>query len=124
MMLIANILCCAIVLIVPALMIRSGLLGAKTASSLGAKHGFRTDTSLSSDEAWKHAQKLVGVRYPLFGVLLAIVCVAFIIFMPLDNLLKLAIFTGIVFGFEIVVLLVVMMTIEMSLQSRFKNTAA
>lgn len=123
-MLIAKILCCILLLITPALIIRSGLLSAKAASSFGAAHGYRSDASLSSPEAWAHAQKIVGTRYPIVGVLLAIVSLYFMICAPVTNALSLFIFWSIIFGFEIVILLCAMVSIELSLQSRFKKASA
>lgn len=123
-MLIAKVFCCILLLITPALIVRSGLLSAKAASSFGAAHGYRSDASISSPEAWAYAQKIVSVRYPIVGILLAIVSLYFMICAPASNALTLAIFWGIIFGFEIVVLLCAMVSIEISLQSRFKKASA
>lgn len=123
-MFIAKVICCALLLITPALIIRSGLLSARSASSFGASHGYRSNTSLSSPEAWTIAQKLVSVRYPIIGILLAMASLGFLLAMPITNTLTLAIIWAIAFGFEIVILLSAMVSVEISLQNQLSKASA
>lgn len=121
-MLIATIISCLILLIAPALIIRSAMQ-CKQAKALGAKGGFHCPSALSSQNAWDWAQKLASVRLFVAGIVMAVLGVGFMLLMPATDLISLLFCAGIAFGLEIVALLFIMTTIEMSLQNHIKPSA-
>lgn len=114
-----SILCYLFLLIAPALTVRSALQ-AKSSPAYGAKNGFQCPTALASSEAWTYAQKLASSRLIIGGVLMAVFGIAFMAAMPYVDTISLLFCVGIAFGIQIIVLQVVMMSIEMGLQSHLK----
>ncbi|MBR5561262.1 MAG: SdpI family protein [Clostridia bacterium] len=94
-------------------------LKSKTASAFGAKNGFQCPTALTSNEAWAQAQKLASSRLIIASVLMAAIGIAFMLVMPSEDTVSLLMCAGIAFGIQIITLMVVMVSIEMGLQSRF-----
>lgn len=114
-----SIICYLFLLIAPALTIRAALQ-AKTNPAFGAKNGFQCPTALTSKDAWAHAQKVASSRFIIGGVLMAVLGIAFMLMMPSKDTVSLLMCAGIALGLQIIALMVVMMSIEMSLESHFK----
>lgn len=118
-----SILCYALLLIVPALALRSAMLCRSCASTPGAKKGYHSRMNLSAPEHWAYAQKLASSRYILAAAVMAVLGIGFMAFMPAADLVSLLFCCGIALGLEFVALLMIMSSIEMGLNSHFKTPA-
>lgn len=114
------ILCYAILLLFPALVLLCGLNYQKSAATPGAKKGYHADGVPNTPDAWRYVQKLAGTRYVIFSVLMLVCGIGFMLLMPYADLVSLLCCAGIALGVEIVVLLIGMTTVGMALQSHFK----
>lgn len=123
-MTISAIACYALLLLVPAATLLSGLKLHKAAAVPGAKGGFTADYIPHTPDAWAYTQKLVGTRYALFSILMLVCGVGFMLMMPYADLVSLLCCAGIALGIEVVVLLVGMTSAGMTLQNHFKKANA
>lgn len=117
-----SIVCYLLLLIAPALTAYSAMQP-KSASAFGSKNGFRCPTALTSNEAWAQAQKLASFRLVIGSVLMAVLGIVFMLVMPPADMVSLLMCAGIALGIQIITLLIVMVSIEMGLQSRIKSSA-
>ena len=69
------ILCLAVLLSVPALLIYIGYTRQNLCGSIGAKLGYASALALSSPEAWAFAQKSSVKRYIVTGAITAVIAV-------------------------------------------------
>jgi len=113
-----TIVCYLLLLIAPALTILSAMQS--KGAAFGAKNGFKCPTALTAEKAWVHAQKLASSRLIAGGVLMAVLGIAFILALPYPDTVSLLMCTGIALGIQIIALMIVMVSIEMSLQSHMK----
>ncbi|MBR3795125.1 MAG: SdpI family protein [Clostridia bacterium] len=116
-----SLICYLFLLIAPALAIRTAIQSKNAA--FGAKNSFKCPSALTSKDAWAHAQKLAASRLVFGGVLMAVLGIAFMLVMAYADTVSLLFCAGIAFGIQIIVLMVVMMSIEMGLQSHLKPSA-
>lgn len=66
-------LCLAVLLVIPVIMIYCGYIRQNNCSKLGAKFGYRTALSLSTAEAWAYAQNTSVKRYIIAGAISGVV---------------------------------------------------
>ncbi|MBQ2833005.1 MAG: SdpI family protein [Clostridia bacterium] len=117
----AKILSCALLLIVPALITLMSRRCTNAAEQYGHPHGYRSAAALSSEHAWKFAQKKASLLYSICTVLSAIAGIGFALCLPAPDLISLIICTGIAFGLEVVIVLFFMTAIELSVQGFSKK---
>ena len=67
------ILCLLLLMIIPAIMVYAGYVRQSCCAKVGAKYGYTTRLSLSSPEAWAHAQAECPKRYMVSGGVLVAV---------------------------------------------------
>ena len=112
--------CYALLLIAPALTLRSGLHYKRIAATPNAPKAYPSHVAVPSPSGWTYAQNLAAVRLMIAGIVMAVLAIAFMAMMPASDTHSTLICAGIALGIEIVILLCFMTSIEMSLQSRFK----
>ena len=69
------VLCTLLLMIVPAIMVYAGYVRKDRCAKIGAKYGYTTELSLSSEKAWAYAQAACPKRYMVSGAVLAAVVV-------------------------------------------------
>ena len=69
------ILCVLLLMIVPAIMLYVGNIRKSGCAKVGAKYGYTTKLSLSSEKAWAYAQAASPKRYMVSGAVLAVAMV-------------------------------------------------
>jgi len=119
---VATVLVCILLLLLPGYMLVSIRNTRASVGSMGSKDGYHSAMSLSSQDARKYAQHIIQFRYIIGSVFLSVVSLLFVLFIPAENMITLITLAGIALGFQAVVLLFLMASIEISLQRYRRNT--
>ena len=110
------ILCTLLLMIIPAIMIYAGYVRQSRCAQVGAKYGYTTQLSLSSEKAWAYAQSACPKRYMVWGVVLAVVDLLLML-LPLGaEPLSIAIYAFTLLLLELLVWGVVVCTVESGLR--------
>ncbi|MBQ2990470.1 MAG: SdpI family protein [Clostridia bacterium] len=107
-------LICILLLLLPGYMLLSVR---QKHTTIGSRGGYRSALSLSSKGAWQYAQRIMHLRYMLGGILMIVASLLFILCIPAKDVVTLVILGGIALGFQVVVMLFLMASIEISLQN-------
>lgn len=116
------ILCLAALLTTPALDIILGLIRSK-GLPVGAKYGYKTILSLSSKEAWTHAQHASGMRYVMTGIVMGIASLLIMLSVPDSNTMNLYIFSVTLFLTQSIFEILLISSVESELRTKFSKKA-
>lgn len=112
----AWLLCLLLLMVVPAIMLYAGHVRKNLGTKVGAKHGYSTRLSLSSPEAWAHAQAACIKPYTLRGAILAVVCALLMLVSLGAEASSICIYAFILLLLELLVWGIVLCTVESSLR--------
>ena len=65
------VVCVAMLIVIPAVMVFFGAVRKNLAGKIGGKFGYKTELSMTSQEAWDFAQKACVTRYVVGGIAIA-----------------------------------------------------
>ena len=112
------ILCLIALLVTPALDVALGFTRGK-GLNFGAKFGYKTSLSLSSADAWAHAQHASGTRYIITGIVMSIVTVLIMRLVPDTNAMNLYIFSVTLFLMQSVFEILLISSVESELRAKY-----
>ena len=112
----AWLLCLLLLMAIPAIMLYAGHIRKGLGKTIGAKYGYSTHLSLSSAEAWAHAQAACTKPYMLWGAILAIVCALLMLVALGAEASSVCIYAFTLLLLELLVWGIVLCTVESSLR--------
>lgn len=110
-------ICLAILLVIPVVLVYAGYMRQNHCNNLGAKFGYTTRLSLTSPESWAHAQKACPVRYIVAGAALAVFAVLMMLGAQGVSSLSMCIFAGTILLVELMVWEFIVISVESGLRA-------
>jgi len=123
-MFIAQLLCCALLLVTPALTLLSGKRYRQAASSFGCKQGFFNPSAMLSADAWTLSQNTAAQFFTIGSVLLAVIGVLLLFVIPAEDMRTQLFIASIIVGLQLVILVFLMAIVEMRVQGKLKSSSA